>query len=232
MRQIFTIFSLVLFSLQSICAQTAQEVFAKSQAVYENAVFYLDSGKVFQQFYDLEQPFEKAKYFKTAFDRQGRFNFEFYELGYSNSLMVINRDGNKLAQSWWGVTNKILKDQALEALLSSAGGVSSRTSIQIPELLFPNNDILGESIFLSTKNAQLDTDETINGTLCHKIKGSGFEGNIIIWIAKNSYLIKRVETDQKVNNFRVKSTFDYNSSLPTTLDEQAFEFRPNRKVKL
>ena len=232
MKKNFTLFSLTLFSLQSVCAQTAQEVFAKSQKVYENAVFYLDSGKVFQQFYDLPQPFEKAKYFKTAYDKKGRFNFEYYEVGLSNSLMVINRNANNVAQSWWGIGNQTQNNQNLDKLLSSAGGVSSRTSIQIPGLLLTNHKLLGESIFLSTKNAQLDTDETVNGILCHKIKGSGFGGSVMIWIAKDSYLIKRVESDQKVSNFRVKSTFDYFSSLPTNLDNDVFEFRPNRKVKM
>lgn len=232
MKKNFALFSLALFSFQSVCAQTAKEVFAKSQKVYENAVFYLDSGKVFQEFYDLPQPFEKAKYFKTAYDKKGRFNFEYYEVGLSNSLMVINRNANNVAQYWWGIGNPTQNNKKLEELLSSAGGVSSRTSIQIPELLLTNHNILGESIFLSTKNPQLDSDETINGVLCFKIKGSDAQGDVTIWISKADFLIKKVMSDQKVSNFRVKSTFDYFSSLPTNLDNGVFEFRPNRKVKM
>lgn len=223
---------LVFATFQSIYAQTIEEIVDNSKKVYANAPFYLDSGRVFLQFYDVERPFEKAKYFKTVYDKKGRFNYEFYDVGESNSLFVINRDANNLTQSWWGIVNKIQNGQSLDQFLSSARGVSSRSSTIIPQLLFPINQILGPIIFSNTQNFQLAPDEMVRGALCFKISGNGPEGNTTLWIAKDNYLIKKIELESKGSKMRVKSTIDYYSYLPSVLENQLFEFRPNRKVKM
>ena len=91
--------------------------------------------------------------------------------------------------------------------LSTARGVSSLTSTIIPELLFQNINIFGYNIFESLKNEKLIGIEEINGQKCYQIDGNHLlNGTIKMWIAKDDFLIRKIETDKKVSNFRVKST--------------------------
>lgn len=227
----------LLFFSNVLFAQNAKDIIDSSKNAYVNLEMYQDSGKVLQEFYNLpnnQNPYENAKYFKTDYNKNGQFNFEYYEAGRSNSLYVINRGLDNKVQSWWGVTNALTTDRSLKDCLSAARGVSSLTSTQIPELLFSlNYSILGVNIFESLTNEKLIGLEEISGQKCYRIDGNKIkEGTISIWISKDDFLIRKIEIDQKVSNFRVKSTYQYFAKIPTSIATSVFEFRPNRKVKL
>ena len=70
---------------------SATEVINKSKAAYGTIQTYFDSGKVVSSFYNNSRPHSNAKYFKTSYSSNGLFNFEYYVLGQSNSLYVINQ---------------------------------------------------------------------------------------------------------------------------------------------
>lgn len=216
-----------------ILAQTANEILQKSAKAYENTKMYIDSGKVLQEFYEMEHPFDSAKQFKTAYSKSGLFNFEYYEVGKSNSLYIINKGADAKVQSWWGITNHLETNMSLDSQLSAAKGVSSLTSTLITELLFPKNKILGEPILSSIKDAKNDGIDDVNGLRCYKISGNEVpEGKISLWISKTDFLIRKLLIDKKVQKFRVKSTYDIYPTIPKTINKKVFEFKPNRKIKL
>ncbi|GAB2622625.1 hypothetical protein GCM10027035_18040 [Emticicia sediminis] len=231
----FSILVILLFLLNSCFshAQTIEEIFQNCEDTYEKTEFYLDSGKVVQEFYENSHPFENAKLFKTAFSKKGMFSFEYYEVGKSNSLYTIVCDSSLSTKSWWGIIDKIETEKSIEEHLSAARGVSSQTSTYIPELLYPNKNILGVSIFKNLTNQTLQTSENVNGSSCFKISGQELDGSeITIWISKSNFLIKKIITDRKVKDFKVKSTYEFFSEMPNFINNKIFVFRPNRKVKL
>lgn len=84
----------------------AAAIINKTENNYAALLNYFDSGKVIVSFYNNKHPFKKALLFKTSYTSSGLFNFEYYEVGKSNSLYVINKSLDKV-RSWWGVTNEL-----------------------------------------------------------------------------------------------------------------------------
>ena len=235
MKNFSNLLFLVFFS-NVVFAQNAKDIIDSSKNAYASLEMYQDSGKVIDEFYNLPSPrnsYENAKYFKTDYNKIGLFNFEYYAVGRSNSLYVINRAINYKVQSWWGITNVIKNDVSLDSPLAAAAGVSSLTSTIIPILLLTNTTFRS-SIFTLLKDEKLIGIEEVNRNQCYRIDGNYImEGNTIkIWIAKDDFLIRKIEIDKKVKDFSVKSTYQYFPKTPLYIDVSVFEFRPNRKVKL
>ncbi len=198
---------------------------------YAKMVRYLDSGKVVSTFKNAGiPPTSTAIYFKTAYTDAGLFNFEYYKLGQSNSLYIINRDKKRMVQSWWGINNKTRTYFTLDEALNAAQGVSTLASTMIPKFLFVKDGALGLNIFNQMKDHLLLQPEMINNTLCYKLAGSYKTRNAVIWIGQKDFLIRKVNIDQTIKNIEFHSEYfftPYNSA-----DNTEFEFRPNRTIKL
>jgi hypothetical protein len=80
----------------------------------------------------------------------------------------------------------------------------------------------------------LDAPEDVNGNYCYKIVGNYFkgEGTLKIWIAGKDFLIRKIEIDQKVKDFRVKSTYQFFPYSLKGTDSDLFKFKPNRQIIL
>jgi len=210
---------------------SATEVINKSKAAYGTIQTYFDSGKVVSSFYNNSRPHSNAKYFKTSYSSNGLFNFEYYVLGQSNSLYVINQSKN-LVQSWWGITNHTKSYNSINMPLAAAAGVSSLLSTLIPKLLLPSKTSQ-QSWLESLASPTLIGTEIINGTSCFVISGKDvLQNDIKIWIADKDFLIRRLIIDMKLTNFNVKSTYQFFPYQPTDTIETLFVFRPNRQIEL
>jgi hypothetical protein len=168
----------------------------RSEKAYHQLSVYLDSGKVINA-YDISGRVNKtAKLFKTAFSNNGDFNFEYYELGKSNSLYTINRSAN-IVRSWWGVTNKLVDPApSLRLALSGALGVSSGTSMLIPGILLTNDISLKVSFYHTLGATELNGSEVVNGVDCYKMKSIAKNGRkTTTWVAKKDYFIRKIETE-------------------------------------
>lgn len=210
---------------------TVSSVIEKTELAYAKAERYLDSGKVVSTFKNAGiPPTSTAIYFKTAYSNSGQFNFEYYKLGQSNSLYTINRDKNKIVQSWWGINNKTRTYPTLEEALNTAQGVSTLTSTMIPKFLFAKSGTLGLNIFNVMKDHVLVTPEIVSEILCYKLSGTYKNGTAIIWISQKDFLIRRVDIDQTIKNIGFHTEYfitPYNS-----LNNAGFQFRPNRTIRL
>ena len=228
----YVFFLSVVFSINSLQAQNIADIISKTVAKYEGTETYFDSGKVVQYFSDLPHPFSEAKIFKTAYTKNGMFNFEYYKIGSSNSLYVINQSLDKKVQSWWGITDKLETDKSLEKSLNAQRGVSSLTSTIIPELLFSFNNAYINT-FYSMIDPALIANEDINGNQCYKIAGSLKSGGTIkIWIATGDLFIRKIETDNKVKDFRVKTVYQFFPYTLKKINPELFVFKPKRQIEL
>lgn len=220
------------FSINCLFAQNITEIISQSEAKYKGSKTYFDSGKAVNYFYNLPHPFSNAKIFKTAYSKIGLFNFEYYVLGNSNSLCIIHQGEDKKVQSWWGITDKLETDQSLLFSLYAQKGVSSSTSTLIPELLYAFNNTYG-NVFHTIKDPALQSTEDVNGKLCFKIVGNlKTEGTIKIWIAEEDYLIRKIETDHPVKEFRVKTLYQFFPYEVKKTDTGQFVFKPYRQITL
>lgn len=229
MKYFFTF--LCSFLSYSMFSQNPENIIKLCEEVYKKTEFYQDSGKVFVEIYNTKIPSEKALYFKTSYSQNGLFSIEYYQAGNSNSLFTTVRDFTGKTKSFWGVTQKIDDKTELDHVLSGQHGVSSTISTNIPNLLF--SDKTGYYVFTTFEPTKPLEFEKINGENCYKIYGKRFQSEeIIYWISTSSLIIKRIFTDRPVADFRVRTTFDYSSFIPTRISKNNFIFRPFRKVKL
>ncbi|WP_394994564.1 hypothetical protein [Emticicia sp.] len=96
-----------------------------------------------------------------------------------------------------------------------------------------HENILGNNIFQSISRPTLVGVEDVNGNVCFRITGKYLaEGSVDIWITKKDFLIYKIEIDNKVSDFRVKSTYQFFPYHIKGFNSNLFEFKPNRKVKL
>jgi len=232
MKQILAIICILFFSRSALAQeQSVTDIIKSVKTTYGNLNTYFDSGKVVSSFYDLPHLFSSAKLFKTSYSSNGLLNFEYYELGVSNSLYVINKSNNKV-QSWWGITNEIKTYPSLNVPLAAATGVSSTSSILIPKLLL-TKEVSAKSIFETIVEPKYIRKELINGTSCFVIGAKGkLDEDIQIWIGDKDFLLRKVMTDKKVKNFRVKATLQFFPYQPLKSNNSLFVFKPNRQIEL
>ena len=229
MKYFFTL--LCSFLSYSMFSQNPENIIKLCEEVYKKTEFYQDSGRVFVEIYNTKIPSEKALYFKTSYSQSGLFSLEYYQSGHSNSLFTIVRDSNGKTKSWWGVTQKIDDKSELSYILSGQHGVSSTVSTNIPNLLFSDKTLY--YLFKTFEPTKPLEFEKINGENCYKIYGKRFQSEeMTYWISTSSLLVKRIFTDKPVADFRVRTTFNYSSFIPTGIPKNNFIFRPFRKVKL
>ena len=225
---------LLTFFASSLQAQDVNTVIAKTETNYSNLRVYLDSGKVISSFYNIARPHKSAILFKTAYKRTGAFNFEFYQLG-TDRLHIVNRDENNKVMTWDGTS--VIQAQHFSLAMAGATGISSASAIMIPNLLMPDAiKTRHRNIFHSITDAKLEPSEVINGRSCYKLMGKenmlDKDGYVMIWISKDDYLIRKIEVDRKIKDFRVKHTFFITPYTLKVENKDLFRFQPDRKVAL
>jgi hypothetical protein len=179
---------------------SAATVINRSTMAYSQLKLYLDSGKLIQAIEVMGQPVKTAKIFKTAYADDDSFNFEYYELGKSNSLYTINRSFN-IVRSWWALTNKTSTPNTINLALGAAAGVSSGLSMMIPQLLLVK-EFKRNNVYNSIRNPVMLGYELINNVDCYKISATERfteGGKFTIWVAKKDMLIRKVEIERVLN---------------------------------
>ena len=229
-----SIICIFLFFAAALQAQDISSIISKTESNYSTLKVYLDSGKVISSFYNLASPHKSAILFKTAYKPTGEFNFEFYQLG-TVRLNIVNRDGNNKVMKYFG--SAAVEVQSFALAMAGATGISSGAAIMIPNLLMPGEiKTRHKNIFRSISDAKLEASEVIDGRSCYKIMGKedpeDKEGYVRIWISKADYLIRKIETDRKVRDFRVKTSFLFNPYSLKVENKDLFRFRPDREIEL
>ena len=117
---------------------TAHFIMGQMDKVYSESMSYQDSGENTTLFFhDTILSNKVVKSFKLAFLRTGQFRFEYREIEKDRLYIIIRNKDNKTYR-WWTLHPEEEEKESLYSALAAAAGVSSGTSLHIPELLLPN----------------------------------------------------------------------------------------------
>jgi len=162
------------------------------------------------------------KPFTTAFVRPDRFRFE-YE--YKERRYILWRKGNDV-QTWWDVTPGIKKPASLRLALAAATGVSSSSAKTVPALLIP--DEVGGGRLTGITEAQRIEDAKLDKVECFRIQGQYAGSPMTIWVEKETFLVRRIDSQKKFDDFRTERTTTYEPVINGEISDKMLEFDPPR----
>ena len=177
-------------------------------------------------------------HFTTAFTRQGRFRFEFWEPAISGGedRMVVWKDGNTV-KSWWTVNPVVESRQDLGLAIAGATGVSGGTAYLIPPVLMKEAAWKNRT-WTDSNDAYRIKDGEEGGASYYRVqrltstggeKVGGYdipktEGKVTYWICKDSFLLARVDQETDFGRFFANQTIRYATKVNVQIEDTAFQF--------
>jgi hypothetical protein len=204
---------------------TAEQILGRVGEVYSKCKSYRDSGSVTTVFYSAVGKHSVEKPFRTAFVRPDRFRFEYYDKSEPVDRFVIWRQGESV-RTWWGIEPGVHDARSLGNALAAATGVSSGSARRIPGLL------LAEPIEAGWEIRRLKTlrrlpDAKLREAECLVVQGetSTRRGEpVVLWIAKSTFLIRRIDEATKFDDFRTEETTTYEPRIDTEIPVNLLDF--------
>jgi hypothetical protein len=228
MRQIAFILFAAATLILSGCKKEKEElsfndIISLVEKEHKNVVTYRDNSTATMN-YITSNPFTVVKESKVVYSNDGRFRFEYYEVGKDNSEYIIHRDAAMNVKSWYGITGVLKDEDNLEIALASATGVSDMTAFIVPTLLLPD-EFQGHNIFKTLTSLARGEDEIINGKDCYLITGYNNADDLCsIYILKDSYLIKRFTSSHQFDTFDFSRVIDFNPEMNISIPDAEFIF--------
>lgn len=174
--------------------------------------------------YTTANPYTVVKQSKLVYSSDGRFRYEYYEVGKPNSKYIIHRDASMKVTSWWDVTDELKEYNSIDDPLAAATGVSDQTAFIVPSLLFPD-EFEGHNLFKTLTRLSRGEDEIIDGKDCYLITGYNiFDDLCSIYILKDTYLIKRYSDSHEYETFDFERIIDFNPEMNITIPDSEFLF--------
>ncbi len=200
---------------------TASEILMKMGAAYAECETYSDTGTVTTTLTSSDGIHKSVKPFATSFVRNGSFRFQFSESGIPGSLYVVWTDG-KSVLTWWDLNQEKESENSLGLALAGATGVSGGSAHTIPALLIPAE--VGGRPLTDIRNPTRGADATIDDTHCFVIIGSYADHPITLWIEKQTYLIRRIDSTSTFDDFKSEDTTVYSASFDAKIDPDELAF--------
>jgi len=210
----------------------AEDLFARSRAVYGSLQSYADSGIVL---YESGPSIKDRHTFTTIFNRAPRrFVLDFHKLGIDRYVIWGDPDA---FHTWWRTTGQRFdypNPDNLPALnLSDTKGVGHK----IPSLLYGRAPLLSD--FSNFTDLTIERTEDVGGRRCQRVAGTtrevyaatGKEINVrkmTVWIDVESLLIRKVVEEMKTtlpgDIWRLTTTYEPQAN--PTIDESRLRFTP------
>jgi len=205
----------------------AQELLERMAKTYADCKTYRDSGIARTLFVQADRDHIVEKLFSTAFVRPDRFRFEYKEKKNDQNKrghrFIVWRNG-KDVQSWWDIDPKIKRPLSLGRALSLASGVSSGSSRNVPALLILEEvGGLQPTDFTNTKRIE---DAMLDKVDCFRIQGQSVSSPMTICIDKKTFLIRRIDSQRKFDDFRTKQTTTYEPVINGEISAEMLKFDP------
>jgi RNA polymerase sigma factor (sigma-70 family) len=201
----------------------AKEILERMVKAYTNCKSYRDSGLVKTLFVENGGNRTVEKPFTTAFVRPDRFRFEYRETTGDRQMRFIIWSNGKKVQTWWDVQPGIDKPESLALALGSAAGVSGLSSLNIPQLLLPDQMGWSRLALTEPKRAR---DGKLGKVDCFRVEGKYGGNPITLWIDKQTYLVRRIDEQAKFDNFRTEQTTTYDPAIDGKLTDKMLAFDP------
>jgi outer membrane lipoprotein-sorting protein len=206
----------------------AEDVLGRMAKAYAACKSYQDSGNVKTVFVWADRNRTVEKPFTTAFVRPDRFRFEYKEKegGGPERRHIVWRKGKEV-QTWWDVQPGVEKPESLEIALAGATGVSGMSAHTVPALLLPK-EVGGRRLTDITEAKRID-DAKLDKVDCFCIEGK-FGGNpITLWIDQKTFLVRRIDAQQKFDDFRTETTTTYDPAIDEEIPDKKLEFDPPKQ---
>jgi hypothetical protein len=219
---------------------SAPEILKRMADTYRSALTYSDSGYIRTTFIDPDGSRRVTeRRFATRFVRPDRFRFEFSERSccQDENRYIIWMDGSSV-RKWWEIDPKVKELPDLESAVYAAAGVSGGVSMRVPTLLLP--ETLGEAddaaFPLGLEAPSRIADGDVEGTPCFRIRARTRIEDVVVWVEKSTYLIRRVDglgtehppyTDEEGTlqpGFRTEDTTVYSGAVDGAVSDDALAF--------
>ena len=129
----------------------------------------------------------------------------------------------KDVKTWWDVKPGIEKPKSLALALGGAAGVSSNSSLSVPQLLLPEKMGWRRLALTDPKRAK---DGKLNKAECFRVEGKYGGNPITVWIDKKTYLVRRIDEQAKFDDFRTEQTTTYEPIIDKKITDKMLEFDP------
>jgi outer membrane lipoprotein-sorting protein len=201
----------------------AEKILDEMAGVYASCKSYRDSGIVttLVVMNNGDRRVEE-KPFKTAFVRPDRLRFEYEDkTGKPPSRYIVWSDGKEV-QTWWTITG-LQKPKTLGLALGGATGVSGGSAATIPALLLPGQTW---GSLKGLREAKCTEDGKLENVECFRVEGTFGKHPITLWIAKDSHLLRRIDTQVRLDDFRTEQTTVYDPTIDEDIADKLLEFDP------
>jgi hypothetical protein len=205
----------------------ARQILKRTYQVYRASKSYVDTGIVQTRYKNLKSEWTGETRFKTAYVAPVDFLFEstMNDFGTIEVGFIAGHNQNGV-QAWSSTSPKMMGEIAsIQKALDAGAGISRDSSGMIPGLIFPGTKLGGDIVRLTDavrlENAQID------GTDCYQVQGFRWPNTgqpTTVWIAKDSFLIRRVYEEQTINGDTTKTTWFYNPAINVPVDKEALRF--------
>ena len=206
-------------------ALTAKQILDRMAKTCAECKTYRDSGVVTTVFIEASGNQTVEKPFNTSFVRPDRFRFEYHKktsVGQKERYIVWRK--GKEVQTWWDIKPGVQKEESLDLAIAGATGVSGGSAHTIPALLLPH-EVSGRPLTDLTESKRID-DGNLEKVGCFRIQANYADVPETLWIDKRSFLVRRIDAQEKFANFRTEETTTYEPVVDGEIPDKALEFNP------
>lgn len=200
---------------------TAGDVLRRTARAYDRCKSYRDTGVVKTVSVEATGNRTTERPFRTAFVRPDRFRFEFTdEQSGPESRYIVWQDGKRV-ETWSYLKPGVEQSESLRLPLAGAAGISGRSSLTVPALLFPEG-VFGSRPTDLTEAHRIE-DGNLGVTRCFRIEGK-YGSPQTLWIDKETFLLRRIDSPMTLPNFRIEDTTTYEPVINEEVSDTALEF--------
>lgn len=204
---------------------TGQQILERTAEVYASCTSYRDSGMVKTLFITPRGDRMDIRPFSTAFVRPDRFRFEFrdsFSRGPERRHIVWSQ--GKEIQTWTSLEPEARKAESLGLALAGAAGVSGGSAHMIPSLILPAE--AGARRLTDLTDLQRVEDATLGNIEYFRIQGKYADSPTTVWIDKTSFLVRRIDMTNTVDDFRTEVSMAYEPVVNGKVTEEMLAFNP------
>jgi hypothetical protein len=223
---------------------TAQEQLDACRKLYETAKTYRDEGKVDSVIDAGAQKISDSKPFTTAFERDGRFRWQFEHSAMPGRKVdqkyLVWSDDQKTFRSRWTLMGKTDTFSSIDMAMAGPTGVSGGSATAVIPLLRPDIKIALRDTDLH--DPRIVGTEKLDGVECTMIRGTqpSADSVVVLWL-DSGHAIRKIKLNMDVDpsklpggggassKFKVETIITIKPTFDEKLDDKYFEPRAESK---
>jgi hypothetical protein len=186
-------------------ALTAQQHLDACRKRYETAKTYRDEGTVESVINTGAQKLTESKPFATAFERAGRFHWQFEHSAMPghkpDQKFIVWSDDQKSFKTSWTLTGKNETFPSIDRAMAGPSGVSGGSATAVIPLLRPDMKVARDTALHAPEIAGT---EKIDGVDCTMIRGkqTALDAMIVLWLDP-THAIRKIKTNLDVDPAKI-----------------------------